>query len=114
MGAAICRAGDGIRTREYQLGRLMPYHLATPARLHSNMGTLEQWQAEVVVVRAGALHSQRPLRTIGGLQLHPAEDIEVTHQILWPTGDQPLAGLQLQHEPLPVEEFQIPPDGPPP
>src|SRR4030042_578221 len=31
MGAAICRAGDGIRTREYQLGRLMPYHLATPA-----------------------------------------------------------------------------------
>ena len=25
------RAGDGIRTREYQLGRLMPYHLATPA-----------------------------------------------------------------------------------
>jgi hypothetical protein len=24
-------AGDGIRTREYQLGRLMPYHLATPA-----------------------------------------------------------------------------------
>ena len=27
------RAGDGIRTREYQLGRLMPYHLATPALL---------------------------------------------------------------------------------
>jgi len=27
----IWRAGDGIRTREYQLGRLMPYHLATPA-----------------------------------------------------------------------------------
>ena len=27
------RAGDGIRTREYQLGRLMPYHLATPAYL---------------------------------------------------------------------------------
>ncbi len=26
-------AGDGIRTRECQLGRLMPYHLATPARL---------------------------------------------------------------------------------
>ena len=26
------RAGDGIRTREYQLGRLMPYHLATPAK----------------------------------------------------------------------------------
>ena len=25
------RAGDGIRTHEYQLGRLMPYHLATPA-----------------------------------------------------------------------------------
>ncbi len=25
------RAGDGIRTRGYQLGRLMPYHLATPA-----------------------------------------------------------------------------------
>ena len=25
-------AGDGIRTRECQLGRLMPYHLATPAR----------------------------------------------------------------------------------
>ena len=25
------RAGDGIRTREYQLGRLTPYHLATPA-----------------------------------------------------------------------------------
>ena len=25
------RAGDGIRTREYQLGGLMPYHLATPA-----------------------------------------------------------------------------------
>ena len=25
------RAGDGIRTRECQLGRLMPYHLATPA-----------------------------------------------------------------------------------
>src|SRR5512143_950135 len=24
-------AGDGIRTREYQLGRLTPYHLATPA-----------------------------------------------------------------------------------
>ncbi len=32
--APLCRrgrAGDGIRTREYQLGRLMPYHLATPA-----------------------------------------------------------------------------------
>ena len=26
------RAGDGIRTREYQLGGLMPYHLATPAQ----------------------------------------------------------------------------------
>ena len=25
------RAGDRIRTGEYQLGRLMPYHLATPA-----------------------------------------------------------------------------------
>ena len=25
------QAGDGIRTRECQLGRLMPYHLATPA-----------------------------------------------------------------------------------
>jgi hypothetical protein len=25
------RAGDGIRTREYQLGRLTPYRLATPA-----------------------------------------------------------------------------------
>ena len=25
------RAGDGIRTRVCQLGRLMPYHLATPA-----------------------------------------------------------------------------------
>jgi hypothetical protein len=25
------RAGDGIRTHEYQLGRLTPYHLATPA-----------------------------------------------------------------------------------
>ena len=24
-------AGDGIRTREYQLGKLGPYHLATPA-----------------------------------------------------------------------------------
>src|SRR3990172_1417334 len=114
MGAAICRAGDGIRTREYQLGRLMPYRLATPARLHSNMGTLEQRQAEVVVVRAGALHGQRPLPTIGALQLHPAEDIEVTHQVLWPASNQPLAGLQLLHEPLAVEEFQVPPDGPPP
>ena len=28
---ALVRAGDGIRTHEYQLGRLMPYHLATPA-----------------------------------------------------------------------------------
>ncbi|GEM_PF-5311844 len=28
----VQRAGDGIRTHEYQLGRLMPYHLATPAR----------------------------------------------------------------------------------
>ena len=27
------RAGDGIRTHEYQLGGLMPYHLATPAIL---------------------------------------------------------------------------------
>ena|GEM_PF-4181622 len=26
-------AGDGIRTREYKLGKLEPYHLATPARL---------------------------------------------------------------------------------
>ena len=26
------RAGDGIRTHEYQLGGLMPYHLATPAK----------------------------------------------------------------------------------
>jgi hypothetical protein len=25
------RAGSGIRTREYQLGRLTPYHLAMPA-----------------------------------------------------------------------------------
>ena len=24
-------AGDGTRTREYQLGKLGPYHLATPA-----------------------------------------------------------------------------------
>ena len=31
------RAGDGIRTHEYQLGRLMPYHLATPARIILNM-----------------------------------------------------------------------------
>ncbi len=29
----VFRAGDGIRTREYQLGGLMPYHLATPAFL---------------------------------------------------------------------------------
>ena len=29
----LFRAGDGIRTREYQLGRLMPYHLATPASI---------------------------------------------------------------------------------
>jgi hypothetical protein len=27
------KAGDGIRTRECQLGRLMPYPLATPARV---------------------------------------------------------------------------------
>jgi hypothetical protein len=27
----IMRAGDRIRTGECQLGRLMPYHLATPA-----------------------------------------------------------------------------------
>ena len=27
------RAGGGIRTRAYQLGRLTPYHLATPAGL---------------------------------------------------------------------------------
>ena len=31
MRFEVARAGDGIRTREYQLGRLMPYHLATPA-----------------------------------------------------------------------------------
>jgi hypothetical protein len=31
LQSQISRAGDGIRTREYQLGRLMPYHLATPA-----------------------------------------------------------------------------------
>src|SRR5512137_2028403 len=30
--SSISGAGDGIRTRGYQLGRLMPYHLATPAR----------------------------------------------------------------------------------
>ena len=24
-------AGDGTRTREYKLGKLVPYHLATPA-----------------------------------------------------------------------------------
>ncbi len=27
----FCGAGDGTRTREYQLGKLGPYHLATPA-----------------------------------------------------------------------------------
>ena len=27
-------AGNGIRTREYQLGKLGPYHLATPACAH--------------------------------------------------------------------------------
>jgi hypothetical protein len=32
----LFRAGDGIRTREYQLGRLMPYHLATPACINYN------------------------------------------------------------------------------
>jgi hypothetical protein len=32
-------AGDGIRTRGCQLGRLMPYHLATPARRDSTMWT---------------------------------------------------------------------------
>ena len=26
-------AGDGIRTRAYQLGKLGPYHLATPAKV---------------------------------------------------------------------------------
>ena len=31
MAKQLQRAGDGIRTHEYQLGRLMPYHLATPA-----------------------------------------------------------------------------------
>ena len=31
MRFKVARAGGGIRTREYQLGRLMPYHLATPA-----------------------------------------------------------------------------------
>jgi hypothetical protein len=46
--------------------------------------------------------------------LHPAEDIEVTYQVLWTTGDQTLAGLQLLHEPWALEEFQIPPDGPSP
>ncbi len=25
------RAGDGIRTHEYHLGKVVPYHLATPA-----------------------------------------------------------------------------------
>src|SRR5512141_1261085 len=30
-GCPLPRAGDGIRTRGYQLGRLTPYHLATPA-----------------------------------------------------------------------------------
>ena len=29
----VRRAGDGIRTRGCQLGKLMPYHLATPAFL---------------------------------------------------------------------------------
>ena len=28
-------AGDGTRTRGYQLGKLGPYHLATPAYVHS-------------------------------------------------------------------------------
>ncbi len=27
------RAGDGIRTRECLLGKQVPYHLATPARM---------------------------------------------------------------------------------
>jgi hypothetical protein len=31
LDSLIGGAGDGIRTHEYQLGRLMPYHLATPA-----------------------------------------------------------------------------------
>jgi hypothetical protein len=35
----VLRAGDGIRTREYQLGRLMPYHLATPACLREGNST---------------------------------------------------------------------------
>ncbi len=35
------RAGDGIRTHEYQLGRLMPYHLATPA-CEQNFTTIER------------------------------------------------------------------------
>ena len=28
-------AGDGTRTREYELGKLGPYHLATPAKCRS-------------------------------------------------------------------------------
>lgn len=32
-GARVSGAGDGIRTREYQHGKLGPYHLATPARV---------------------------------------------------------------------------------
>ena len=41
------RAGDGIRTREYQLGRLMPYHLATPAcrKLYHNSKTANRTHA---------------------------------------------------------------------
>ena len=33
MTSVETRAGDGIRTRECQLGKLMPYHLATPAKV---------------------------------------------------------------------------------
>ena len=42
MPVALPGAGDGIRTRECELGKLVPYHLATPAIAIGNDNVLFQ------------------------------------------------------------------------
>ena len=56
------RAGDGIRTRECQLGRLMPYHLATFASYYrTGEPSLDNCMTSISIKTPGWLLSERLL-----------------------------------------------------
>ena len=78
-------AGDGIRTRGYQLGRLMPYHLATPAR--PNRKTLASSSRGIITHLAAASTRDARRSALPNHRAQPALSPGPTRPVRWTPED---------------------------